>query len=91
MSETTIDHLYRVGELVTLDSRAGYSVKAAANFTVLAQLPPVGNDFSIGSNPSPSPMSASCLSISSRRPHSAIAQRIHSSKSPKDKRPKSGH
>lgn len=45
MSATTIDHLYRIGELVTLNSRAGYSVKAATNFTVLAQLPPVGNDF----------------------------------------------
>jgi hypothetical protein len=45
MSETTIDHLYRIGELVTLDSRAGYSVKAATNFTVIARLPPVGTDF----------------------------------------------
>lgn len=45
MSATAINHRYQVGELVTLDSRAGYSVKSATNFTVLALLPPAGNDF----------------------------------------------
>ncbi|MGO9135963.1 MAG: hypothetical protein ACLP8A_18225 [Methylovirgula sp.] len=38
-------HLYRVGEMVLLDMRAGHALKADASFTVLARLPPLGNEF----------------------------------------------
>jgi hypothetical protein len=38
-------HLYRVGESVVLDLRAGYVLKSDAAFTVVAQLPPLGTDF----------------------------------------------
>ncbi|MGB8278711.1 MAG: hypothetical protein WCF20_12370 [Methylovirgula sp.] len=45
MTTATINHLYQVGELVVLDSRAGYFLKSDAAFTVVAQLPALGNDF----------------------------------------------
>jgi hypothetical protein len=40
----TVGHIYRVGEKVILDSRAGYSLKSDGAFTVVAQLPPLGVD-----------------------------------------------
>ncbi len=45
MTAATVGHLYRVGELVVLDSRAGYFLKSDTTFTVIAQLPPLGTDF----------------------------------------------
>ncbi|MGO9005553.1 MAG: hypothetical protein ACLQIQ_22250 [Beijerinckiaceae bacterium] len=45
MTTATIGHLYQVGDLVVLDSRAGYFLKADAPFTVIAQLPASGSDF----------------------------------------------
>ncbi len=45
MSAATVSHLYRVGERVVLDSRAGYFLKSDAAFRVVAQLPPLGGDF----------------------------------------------
>jgi hypothetical protein len=44
MIAATISHLYRVGEMVILDSHAGYFSKSDGAFTVLAQLPPLGTD-----------------------------------------------
>jgi hypothetical protein len=44
MIATTVGHLYRVGEMVILDSGAGYFLKSDEAFTVLAQLPPSGTD-----------------------------------------------
>jgi hypothetical protein len=40
-----VGHLYRVGEVVVLDSRAGFFSKSDAAFTVIAQMPPLGSDF----------------------------------------------
>ena len=45
MMAATVSHLYQVGELVVLDSRAGHFSKSDAAFTVRAQLPPLGSDF----------------------------------------------
>ena len=45
MTTVTIGHLYQVGDLVALDSRAGYFLKSDAAFTVVAQLPALGSDF----------------------------------------------
>ncbi|HEY5226173.1 MAG TPA: hypothetical protein VIJ06_05215 [Methylovirgula sp.] len=45
MTTTTIGHRYSVGERVVLDLRAGYFMKTDSAFIVVAQLPPLGNDF----------------------------------------------
>jgi hypothetical protein len=44
MIAAPVSHLYRTGEIVTLDSRAGYSLKSDLTFMVVAQLPPLGSD-----------------------------------------------
>lgn len=44
MVAPSASHLYHVGEMVILDSRAGYFLKSNAAFTVIAQLPPLGID-----------------------------------------------
>ncbi|TAL81722.1 MAG: hypothetical protein EPN75_03710 [Beijerinckiaceae bacterium] len=38
-------HLYQVGETVILDARGGYLQNPSAEFSVIAQLPPLGSDF----------------------------------------------
>jgi hypothetical protein len=44
MTTAAIGHLYQVGELVALDSRAGYFLKSDEAFTVVAQLPALGSE-----------------------------------------------
>jgi hypothetical protein len=44
MTTATIGHLYQVGDLGALDSRAGYFFKSDAAVTVVAQLPAVGSN-----------------------------------------------
>jgi hypothetical protein len=44
MIAPSVSHLYQVGEMVVLDSRAGYFLKSDAAFTVVKQLPPLGID-----------------------------------------------
>ncbi len=44
MTTATVRHLYRVGELVALDSSGGFVSPSCASFTVVAQLPALGND-----------------------------------------------
>jgi hypothetical protein len=43
MIAATVGHLYRIGEPVVLNLRAGYSIPDAV-FVVVAQLPPSGRD-----------------------------------------------
>lgn len=38
-------HLYEIGETVTLDPRGGYLRNPGDAFSVLARLPPVGDEF----------------------------------------------
>jgi hypothetical protein len=38
-------HLYEIGEMVTFDPRGGYLQNPHDAFSVLAQLPPLGNEF----------------------------------------------
>lgn len=38
-------HLYEIGETVTLDPRGGYLRDPGEPFSVLAQLPPAGDEF----------------------------------------------
>jgi hypothetical protein len=45
MTTAAVGHLYQVGDLVALDSRAGYFLKSDAAFTVVAQLPALGSNF----------------------------------------------
>jgi hypothetical protein len=45
MTTAIIGHRYSVGERVVLDLRAGYFMKGDSAFIVVAQLPPLGNDF----------------------------------------------
>lgn len=45
MITATVRHLYRVGELVVLDSRAGHFLKSDLAFKVIAHLPPLGTVF----------------------------------------------
>jgi hypothetical protein len=45
MSAAPVSHLYRPGERVVLDLRAGYFLKSDSAFTVVAQMPPLGNEF----------------------------------------------
>lgn len=45
MTTATIGHRYHVGDRVVLDLRAGYFMKTDSAFIVVAQLPPLGNDF----------------------------------------------
>ena len=44
MIAATVGHLYRVGEPVILEARAGYAMKPDAVFTVVKQLPPSGRE-----------------------------------------------
>ncbi|MFZ0558718.1 MAG: hypothetical protein WAM55_05460 [Methylovirgula sp.] len=44
MIAATVSHLYRIGEMVTLDWRAGYFPKSDGVFTVVAQMPPLGSE-----------------------------------------------
>jgi len=43
MREATASHLYRIGEKVTFNPGIGVTVQAAGTFTVLVQLPPLGD------------------------------------------------
>jgi hypothetical protein len=38
-------HLYEIGEIVIFDPRGGYLQNPSEAFSVLAQLPPLGDDF----------------------------------------------
>jgi hypothetical protein len=38
------EHIYEIGEKVMLDARGGYVRNLSDTFSVLAQLPPVGDD-----------------------------------------------
>ncbi len=44
MIAASVSHRYQTGETVTLNSRAGYSLKSDQTFVVVAQLPPLGSD-----------------------------------------------
>jgi hypothetical protein len=44
MIAPSVSHIYQVGEMVILDSRANYFLKPNAAFSVVAQLPPLGSD-----------------------------------------------
>ena len=43
--DASVSHLYRVGDLVALDLRAGHVGKSESAFKVSALLPPLGRDF----------------------------------------------
>jgi hypothetical protein len=55
MIRKNAEHLYRPGETVLLDASLRYFLKSDATFTIVAQLPPLGNDlqYRIKSNKEP--------------------------------------